>query len=401
MSAPARTAALGAVVIGVIGVVALGASAARAGATTVLAPFGPETWYQPNPACATPVGCTTAAPPAMNPYGAGTLHVAASAGTETASSYLAVGRVATPAGATLTAAALTIPLDTATTGNGSSMPDTATLQVCPATGTITANEGEFDAPPTTSCMERVQLAYTSTPVPAFRADVSALIPSLNAGLADGTALLGVLPSAPSPTASWHVVFSSDDRPQPPTPAPTLALTYATAGVAAPVVVTSAPAAVVPSAAASGRLSAASAAPLATSTRVARPSPSPAGTTTGGAGVTTAPTAVDPAGMGAVGSVGVVPPLAGGTLGIVPGVPAPSLGAGPSGGSSAPAAGAVVPAEPATVESVAGAATVAARQPSGFAYPVVLLVPFGLVGLGVVLARVMTGDVSRLSPDSRL
>lgn len=86
---------------------------------------------------------------------------------------------------------------------------------------------------------------------------------------------------------------------------------------------------------------------------------------------------------------------------MPGVPAPSLGAGPSGGSSAPAAGAVVPAEPATVESVAGAATVAARQPSGFAYPVVLLVPFGLVGLGVVLARVMTGDVSRLSPDSRL
>jgi len=340
-------------------------AAARADTSTTEASFGAETWYQPAPGCAPSVGCAApVTPPPSNPFGAGTLHVGVSAGQETARTVLAIGAGKAPAGGTLTAAALTIPLDTKTPGNGSAAPETATLQVCTAMGPISSNEGEFDPPPAADCTLSAPLTYSADPSPEFRGDLSPLLPALDAGLASGTLDLEILPLSPAPTATWRVVFSSHDRPSPPTPPASLTLTYTSAAA-----------------------STAPAAQVAPPAKASSPAPASAGTVPRGGPRVAAPQAPLP------------PPSAVTALPPVDTLPAPSAGLAAAPQAAVPLtapAEAAPPAAPVATgtEPVTEAATAAQTIPAGFAYPVVLLVPLALGLFGYVLAKVMTQDVSR-------
>jgi hypothetical protein len=195
--------------------------------------FQAEAWYQPDPACTTPAGCATAPPPS-SPYPAGTLHVAADAGQETARSYLALAPTFVPSGATLTSAQLIIPVDADTTANGSLQPDTATLQACVSFQPVTSAEGSFSEPPSTDCSHAVALHYGASPQPTFSADVTPLLAGAPVALANGAVSLAILPAAPAPAASWHVVFSTHDRASPPTPPASLLLSF-TSGVSTGIV----------------------------------------------------------------------------------------------------------------------------------------------------------------------
>ena len=124
-----------------------------------------EGWYQPNPSCATPAGCSPAGPPPSSPYPAGTLHVGLSAGQETARSYLALPFATFTE--MITAGTLTVPLDTAQ-ADGSSSPETAKVQVCLTSATITAVEGSFDPPPKVDCAASVPAAYIALPQPTCK-----------------------------------------------------------------------------------------------------------------------------------------------------------------------------------------------------------------------------------------
>ena len=170
-----------------------------------------ESWYQPDPACALPIGClTTAAPVAPpaevagpSPYPAGTLHVGLASGAETARSYLVfpvhgLGRI--------TSATLTVPLDV-DPANGSALPDTAEVRACLATGELSDVDGAITDPPTVDCTNSAVLEYVDTPVPQLTGDLSPLLIGLSTS--PGIALLPVV--ADDAAAAWHVTFSAHDR----------------------------------------------------------------------------------------------------------------------------------------------------------------------------------------------
>jgi len=343
-------------------------AAAGTGGGTVEARFGTQTWYQPDPSCQTPAGCSPVTPPAADPYPAGTLHVARSGGQETARTYLALASTELPQAATVTSATLTIPVDTAM-ADGSMAPETATLQVCPASGAVATADGSFDPPPPTSCVDSVPLTYAATPVPELTADLGSLLSGQQAQLASGTLVLGVLPQDPSatPTASWHVVFSADARQPATPPPPSLTIDYQTAGSQEPAPTGSDPAPSAPPAAAATPSTPAAVIPRATP---AQPVPAVGGTT-GAPPELAAPALAAPA------------PAA---------VPTPSVAPAPSGAATTPPAlAAGAPAQPAPVLA---AGLRADTTPVGFSYPVVLLAPLALGLLGYALVRIMTRDVSR-------
>ena len=165
-----------------------------------------EAWYQPNPSCATPTGCQDpTALPANSPYPAGTLHIALTAGQETARSYLALplsGVVRT-----ITSGSLTVPLDVSQ-NDGSSNASAAKVQVCVTSATFTAVEGSFDNPPKIDCSTAVPAAYVEKPQPHLQADLT----SLTSKLSSATGLV-LLPDATKagPGDSWRTVFSSHTR----------------------------------------------------------------------------------------------------------------------------------------------------------------------------------------------
>ena len=165
-----------------------------------------EAWYQPNPSCSAPVGCQDAsALPASSPYPAGTVHVALSAGKETARSYLALPLGS--ASGTITAGSLSVPLDVSQ-ADGSSNPSAAKVQVCLTSATFKAVEGSFDPPPQVDCATAVLAAYVEKPQPHLQADLSAIVSKLRT--ATGLALIPDALKA-GPSDSWRIVFSSHTR----------------------------------------------------------------------------------------------------------------------------------------------------------------------------------------------
>jgi hypothetical protein len=174
-----------------------------------------EAWYQPNPSCEAPTGCLgtgalPAQPPAapvpvpLSPYPAGTMHVAVDGGKETARSYLQLSLPLLDA--TLSAASLDVPLDTAQ-ADGKVSPEAAKVQVCTFQGSIQKAEGSIEQPPTASCSESVTLTYDKARS-TLHADLAPLVPELSNG-----AGLVLLPDADAvqQTDTWHVVFSAHDR----------------------------------------------------------------------------------------------------------------------------------------------------------------------------------------------
>jgi hypothetical protein len=172
-----------------------------------------EAWYQPNPTCASPIGCVglgslpapLPAPIPLTAFPAGSLHVAVDGGQETARTYLSFSLPLFDG--TLTAASIDIPLDTAQ-ADGSVTPESSHVAVCSFTASITPANGSIDAPPTASCTSSAKAAYVATPAPHLHAD---LTPLLNALAAGGGLVL--LPDAAvvAPTDAWHVVFSAHNR----------------------------------------------------------------------------------------------------------------------------------------------------------------------------------------------
>lgn len=215
-----------ALVLGTAGLGFLPLSSAASAASSVHAAPSSEAWYQLNPTCSTAAGCQ--APPALpaapvpvpappaplpvpapgtsaaSPYPAGTLHVAVSAGSETARTVL--GLPAAVAGG-VTAAALTVPLDV-DPADGSAAPERAKVLVCLTKAPVVPVEGSFDPPPTTDCGATAPLTYAATPEPHLQADLGPLLTAL-----PGATGLVLLPDRArlTPTEAWHVVFSATTR----------------------------------------------------------------------------------------------------------------------------------------------------------------------------------------------
>lgn len=138
------------------------------------------------------------------------MHVAVAPGQETARTYLAF-RSSSIEG-TLVGATLEIPLDRRAT-SGTLRPETANVQVCLATGTITATEGSVGTPPTAVCPAVVKMVYEGGANPRLRADLKPFLAGVPT--TQGLLLLPVPPKT-GDTAAWHVAFA--------TSAPVLTLT---------------------------------------------------------------------------------------------------------------------------------------------------------------------------------
>jgi hypothetical protein len=179
-----------------------------------------EAWFQPNPTCQLPTGCLgldalPVQPPVQPPvplpeiplsaYPAGSMHVSVDAGQETARTYLSFSLPLFDA--TLKAASLDIPLDTAQ-ADGSVTPENALIRVCSFQGSLTAANGSIANPPTAACTASAKASYVPTGSPKLHVDLTPLLGALSSG-----AGLVLLPDADAvqPTDTWAVVFSAHDR----------------------------------------------------------------------------------------------------------------------------------------------------------------------------------------------
>lgn len=170
-----------------------------------------EAWFRPNPTCQLATGCVgtdslPTQPPTTvpsTPFPTGSLHVAVSGGEETARTYLSFTLPLFDA--TLTAASLDVPLDTAP-ADGSVSPERSEVRVCSFQGPLTAANGSVDNPPTADCTHRAEATYVSTATPKLHVDLTPLLSALSSG-----AGLVLLPGATAQTDAWHVVFSAHDR----------------------------------------------------------------------------------------------------------------------------------------------------------------------------------------------
>jgi hypothetical protein len=132
------------------------------------------------------------------------LHVGVSGGAEVARTYVAMPLVAITGD--ITAAALTVPLDT-NPADGGIAPETAKVQVCLTSAPLVTTRGSFDPPPSTDCSVAAPATYVAAPQPHFEADLAPLIDRLQS--ATGVVLLPDA-TASTPTDSWRVVFAAHD-----------------------------------------------------------------------------------------------------------------------------------------------------------------------------------------------
>lgn len=204
-----------------------GSGAASSATATTLRPTA-EAWYQPNPTCATPLGCSGVAPPPVSPYPDATLHVGVSGGQETARSFIAFPLRSVTG--TITAATLTLPLDTKPL-SGDTSSATAHLAVCVTHDPIEPVAGSFGARPGTDCSAAANAKYVPSPQPHFTVDLAPLVDALTAATG-----FVVLPDSTkiTPTEAWRVAFSAHDRSDADAPpAPSLSVTVGAAPVDEP------------------------------------------------------------------------------------------------------------------------------------------------------------------------
>jgi hypothetical protein len=180
--------------------------------------FDTESWYSV-PICPQPAACL---PSTADTYPADTLHVAVTAGDESARTYLALPSDAVPPGSTLTGGNLKLPLDTLTAGSGSSAPDLANLQVCTTTAAVPITSGSTAPPPAASCVHHALAKIVGTPASELDVNLTPILATLNQ---PHTSLVLTAADIGMPNANWHVVFSSDTRSSPPVAPPSLTLTY--------------------------------------------------------------------------------------------------------------------------------------------------------------------------------
>jgi hypothetical protein len=177
------------------------AGAQNANRTTV--PVRSAAWYAAAPLCTFQPGCSTAAPP--NPYPAGSLHVAISAGQTTATTYLTIDLSELPADARFTSASLRLPVDPDGT-HGSQSPETADMTACLVRGTVDERNAPYGTPPATDCGVFAHPTYQAAAGgTAFVVDVTRIVA---ARPTTDSASLALVPSAAAQTGrqTWHVTF---------------------------------------------------------------------------------------------------------------------------------------------------------------------------------------------------
>lgn len=156
-------------------------------------------WYAQVPPCLSAIDCSML--PEANPYPEDTLHVALSGGEETARSYIALSFILPPDGK-LTGGTLELPVD-ADPSHGSVAPEEAEMVACLASRRFKPVRGSVDKPPATKCALR-QGAHYDDKKDVFTVDLDRFVDEWDKGIA----ALALLPSdnARAGPDTWHVVF---------------------------------------------------------------------------------------------------------------------------------------------------------------------------------------------------
>jgi hypothetical protein len=155
-------------------------------------------WYQPDPLCATPLGCGFIPLPALSPYPKGTFHIGTAIGRQTARAFIAVSLGSQAANASN--GTLSIPLDTSVT-DGSLNPQAAKVNVCVTYQSIVDVEGAFDNAPSANCLPAAHAKYVATPTPHLVANLKRIA----RGLA-GVKGFALVPADAAPTTAWQIAF---------------------------------------------------------------------------------------------------------------------------------------------------------------------------------------------------
>jgi hypothetical protein len=185
---------------------------------TVTATIFKGAWFARAEPCLTVIDCAPLPP--VSPWPEDTLHVAVSGGEETARSYLALSFLL-PFDAELVGGTLELPVDTDPT-HGSVAPETADLVACMADQRFKPVRGSFEEPPPTKCAVRKGAFYDE--------EKTAFVVDLNRFVADwdeGIAALALRPSdsALAGNESWRVVFPADEEAADDAPIITATLVY--------------------------------------------------------------------------------------------------------------------------------------------------------------------------------
>ncbi|HEX3901067.1 MAG TPA: hypothetical protein VHW74_18100 [Mycobacteriales bacterium] len=155
-------------------------------------------WYQPDPLCATPLGCGFIPLPALSPYPKGTYHVGTAVGRQTARAFIAVNLG--PQAANASDGTLSIPLDTSLT-DGSLDPQAAKVNVCVTYQAVVDVEGAFDNAPSANCLPAAHAKYVAKPTPHLVANLRRIAHGLS-----GVKGFALLPADAAPTTAWQIAF---------------------------------------------------------------------------------------------------------------------------------------------------------------------------------------------------
>ena len=192
-----------------IGLVAQGLLAGATAQTeereTVTAPIFKGAWFARAEPCLSVIDCAVLPP--VSPYPEDTLHVALSGGDETARSYIALSFLLPP-DAELLGGELKLPIDT-DPAHGSVTPETADLIACLTDHKFKPVRGSLEKPPATKCAVRKGAIYDEEKE-IFTVDLNRFLEHWEEG---GIAALALRPSdsALAGTESWHVVFPADEQ----------------------------------------------------------------------------------------------------------------------------------------------------------------------------------------------
>jgi hypothetical protein len=186
----------------------------RAATQTVIA-LGNEAWYSSPKLCVLSI-CLPIPSPFAATYPAGTLHIGAAAGSESARTYLALRRpLATTVG--VTGGTLRLPLDTSPL-DGSIAPDLAKVEACTTRTPIKAVDGATTKPPAVDCHGAAVSHIIGTPAVELDIDLGPIAHRLEQR-GTSIALLPVL----SLGSTFDVTVSTDNRPKGESSTPVLIL----------------------------------------------------------------------------------------------------------------------------------------------------------------------------------
>ena len=191
--------------IGLVGLsLVAGPGAAAQEPKSVTVPISKGAWYAQLPPCLSAIDCSVLPP--TSPYPEDTLHVAISGGEETARTYVALSFIL-PLDAVLTGGTLDLQVDT-DPSHGSVSPETARMVACLVVDEFEPVRGSADKPPRTKCAVRQGARYDAE-AELFTVDLDRFVDEWDAGIA----ALAQLPSesAGAGRDTWHVVFPAAEK----------------------------------------------------------------------------------------------------------------------------------------------------------------------------------------------